>query len=160
MKVHIDLVGILFLFQITMKVGILAPINETCRSLAAKLLESGMQVAFLCPSKLDDDLAETMISELAVLGKEQDNLHIRQESFSVVKLDLTDCDVLGGFVEMVKEGSNEKILFYISAVPFIDVKNTNDSDYSDMCFNLFSLFKSLGVSFFPEAKVVFGQNVA
>ena len=58
-----------------MKVGIVTPINETCRSLAAKLLETGIQVAFLCPSKLDEDLAETMIAELAVLGKEQDNLH-------------------------------------------------------------------------------------
>ena len=85
-----------YLFQIRMKVGIVAPINETCRSLATRLLETGMKVAFLCPSKMDEDLAETMALELAVLGIEQDNLHFRQKSFSVVKHDLTDCDVVGG----------------------------------------------------------------
>ena len=87
----------LFFFQIKMKVGIVQPRNETCRFLASRLLEQGHQVAFLCPNEFDVDIASNMIFELSFLGLEQDSLHHRKYSFTVVKQDLSDCHVVGVF---------------------------------------------------------------
>ena len=78
-----------------MKVGVVSPIGESCRFLATRLLDQGSEVAFLCPDKVDVDLAEHMILELGVLGKVKNILHNRQFSFSVVSNDLSDCEVVG-----------------------------------------------------------------
>ena len=83
-----------------MKVGILFPNTETSRFLAIKLLDSGYDVAFFCPEKLDLDLAQNIIYECNMVGQEQDSLRSsgNQKSFLVVNYDLSDCGVIGGLI--------------------------------------------------------------
>lgn len=52
-----------------MKVAFLFPYSQTARFIAARLLESGFDVVFFCPEKLDLESAEDMIFELNILGK-------------------------------------------------------------------------------------------
>ena len=59
------------LFQIKMKVAFCAINNETCRSLADRLLTQGIKVTFLCLDCFDIEVASQMIDELKVVGKEQ-----------------------------------------------------------------------------------------
>ena len=58
-------------FQIRMKVAFCAINNETCRSLADRLLTQGIKVTFLCLDCFDIDRASDMINELKVVGREQ-----------------------------------------------------------------------------------------
>ena len=58
-----------------------------------RLLETGFQVKFLS----FENIAKDMITELNVVGKQQDTHVGRDESFSVTKHDLFDCEVLGKF---------------------------------------------------------------
>merc|ERR1712025_188104 len=55
---------------------------------------------------------------------EQNHLRGKENSFSVEKYDLSDCDVI--------------------VIPWLDIKNKSDVDYSAMCLNLFRLMKSVG----------------
>ena len=44
-----------------MKVGIIYPNTESSRFLTIRLLESGHDVSFYCPSKFDVDLAQEIV---------------------------------------------------------------------------------------------------
>jgi len=124
-----------------MKVGILFPNTETSRFLAIKLLDSGYDVAFFCPESLDLDLALNIIYECNMVGQEQDSLRsATHKSFVVAKYDLSDCDVI--------------------VIPWLNIKDKDDADYSNMCLNLFRLIKHRGIRLAPNAKIVFGLNVA
>ena len=78
-----------------MKVAILFPNSETSRSLGARLLENSYDLAFLCPSKFDVEIAQNMIFELNMIAQEMNSQRNTDKSFSVEKSDLLDCDVLG-----------------------------------------------------------------
>ena len=53
-----------------MKVAILYPFSESSRSLCSKLLETGYDVNFYCPERVDLDLAQNMIFEMNIIGKQ------------------------------------------------------------------------------------------
>ena len=74
-----------------MKVAILFPNSETSRSLGARRYD----LAFLCPSKFDVEIAQNMIFELNMIAQEMNSQRKTDKSFSVEKSDLSDCDVLG-----------------------------------------------------------------
>jgi len=123
-----------------MKVGIIYPNTESSRFLTIRLLESGHDVSFYCPSKFDVDLAQNIIFEANMVGSEQDKLRRSEKSFSVEKNDLSDCDFL--------------------VIPWLDIKNKTDLDYQDMCFNLFSMMKAMGISLPSDGSIIFGHNVS
>ena len=79
-----------------MKVGFVFPCTEVARSVAVRLLETGVSVEFFCPEKLDVDICSNIIYELNIVGAEQDILRDVTNSFSVPSnSDLSDCDVIG-----------------------------------------------------------------
>ena len=78
-----------------MKVAILFPNTETSRFLGIKLLESGYEVVFFCPDTLDVDLAQNMIFECNMVAMEQDNLRETEKSFTVERFDVSDYNVIG-----------------------------------------------------------------
>ena len=81
-----------------MKIGVLYPCTESARFLSAKLLENGYVVTFFCPDKFDVDIASSMIEELKLIGKEQDNRRSRENSFSVMRFkNMADCQALGEY---------------------------------------------------------------
>ena len=80
-----------------MKVAILFPNTESSRLVSTRLLENGYEVFFFCPDKLDIEIAQNYIFELNIIGREQDMQRQRENSFSVEKNDLSDCEVLGEF---------------------------------------------------------------
>jgi hypothetical protein len=84
------------LSRFEMKIAIMYPNTESARLLAARLLESGNEVTYYCPDRLDLDFAQNQIFELNIIGKEQNELHQRENSFSVQSFfDLSDCHVIG-----------------------------------------------------------------
>ena len=79
-----------------MKVAILFPNNESCRYLCSKLLETGAKVMFYCPDNYDLDIAQNMITEMNILGEEQNVLRSKTDKFRVPSSpDLQDCDYIG-----------------------------------------------------------------
>lgn len=52
-----------------MKVAFLFPNSTATRFTAAKLLETGYEVVFYCPSTNDVDIAQNIIFEMNILGK-------------------------------------------------------------------------------------------
>ena len=60
-----------------MKVGFLFPNSEVSRNLAARLLESNIEVEFFCPDKLDVEVAQNIIFEMNILGRELENNECR-----------------------------------------------------------------------------------
>ena len=78
------------------KIVILYPNSESTRILCSKLLESGYDVAFYCPDSLDLDIAQNIICEMNILGREQNVLRGVDNSFSVpANHDFRDCDIAG-----------------------------------------------------------------
>ena len=69
-----------------------------------------------------------------IIGKEQDVIRRKKNSFSVEKYNLTDCDVLG---EDLIGVYFDCLIWEFLVVPWIDMKGKSDKDYSDMCFNMF-----------------------
>ena len=116
-----------------MKIGIIYPNTEASRYLCIRLLENGYDVAFLCPETIDRELAQNMIIECNMVGHEQDILRNKTKSFSVERFDLSDCDALGS----LKHQNSWLINFSILVIPWLDIKDKNDRDYADLCFNLF-----------------------
>ena len=79
-----------------MSVAFLFPSTPAVRFTAAKLLETGHNVIFYCPDKIDMDLTENMIYELNIIGKEQSLIRNSDNPFTVQKdKDLSGCDFLG-----------------------------------------------------------------
>ena len=56
--------------EFKMKVRFLFPNSEVSRNLAARLLESNIEVEFFCPDKLDVEVAQNIIFEMNILGRE------------------------------------------------------------------------------------------
>ena len=79
--------------EFKMKVGFLFPNSEVSRNLAARLLESNIEVEFFCPDKLDVEVAQNIIFEMNILGRELGN---------------TECR----FREVVKNIKNSDCIFY------------------------------------------------
>ena len=79
--------------EFKMKVGFLFPNSEVSRNLAARLLESNIEVDFFCPDKLDVEVAQNIIFEMNFLGRELGN---------------TECR----FREVVKNIKNSDCIFY------------------------------------------------
>ena len=117
-----------------MKIAILFPNTETSRFLGIKLLESGYEVVFFCPDTLDVDLAQNMIFECNMVGMEQDNLRETEKSFTVERFDVSDCNVIGKDLLLLRRSIS---IFVILVIPWLDIQDKKDEDYSDMCFNLF-----------------------
>ena len=63
--------------EFKMKVGFLFPNSEVSRNLAARLLESNIEVEFFCPDKLDVEVAQNIIFEMNILGRELENNECR-----------------------------------------------------------------------------------
>ena len=63
--------------EFEMKVGFLFPNSEVSRNLAARLLESNIEVEFFCPDKLDVEVAQNIIFEMNILGRELENNECR-----------------------------------------------------------------------------------
>ena len=63
--------------EFKMKVGFLFPNSEVSRNLAARLLESNIEVEFFCPDKLDVEVAQNIIFEMNILGRELGNTECR-----------------------------------------------------------------------------------
>ena len=81
-----------------MSVAFLFPSTPAVRFTAGKLLESGLEVVFYCPDKIDIDLTENMIFECNVIGKEQSLLQECDNPFTVQEhKDLSGCDFIGNF---------------------------------------------------------------
>ena len=84
------------IIQITMKVAFLFPSTPAVRFTAAKLLETGYEVIFYCPEKIDLELTENMIFECNIIGKDQSIIRNTDNPFSVQDhKDLSDCDFIG-----------------------------------------------------------------
>ena len=79
-----------------MTVAFLFPSTPAVRFTAAKLLETGYEVLFYCPEKIDLDLTENMIFECNIIGKEQSLIRNTDNPFSVQQhKDLSGCDFIG-----------------------------------------------------------------
>ena len=79
-----------------MKVAILFPNSESSRNLAAKLLDSGYTVSFYCPDNFDLDIAQNIITEMNILGEEQNVLRDATDLFGVPSNgNMSDCDFVG-----------------------------------------------------------------
>ena len=63
--------------EFKMKVGFIFPNSEVSRNLAARLLESNIEVEFFCPDKLDVEVAQNIIFEMNILGRELENNECR-----------------------------------------------------------------------------------
>ena len=85
-----------------MKIAILFPNNESSRYIGAKLLETRNDVAFYCPDKVHLEIAQDMIFELNILGKEQNQLRGQENSFSGCQgNNLADCEIIGRFMLII-----------------------------------------------------------
>lgn len=79
-----------------MTVAFLYPSSPAVRFAAAKLLETGYEVLFYVPEKIDMELTENMIFECNVIGKEQSLIRDSENPFSVQQdKDLSGCDFIG-----------------------------------------------------------------
>ena len=79
-----------------MKIGVLFAHTESARFLSARLLETFYDVCLFLPDKFDVDMAENIIAELKILGKEQDLLSKKEKSFTVMRFkDMADCQAVG-----------------------------------------------------------------
>ena len=80
-----------------MKVCFIFPNNSSARFTAAKLLETGFNVVFYCPETTDLDIAQNIIFELNIIGRDQNELREVSDSFETRKddADLRDCDIIG-----------------------------------------------------------------
>lgn len=76
----------------------LFPSSATVRNAAARLLETGFDVSFFCPEKLDLEVAQNLIFDLNILAKEQARIRGSDagQAFTVEKSkNLRDCDIIG-----------------------------------------------------------------
>ena len=79
-----------------MKVGFIFPNGTVARFTAAKLLETGYEVAFYCPEKSDLDIAKGIIFELNIIAKEVNQTRDIEKSFHVMtNNDMRDCNIIG-----------------------------------------------------------------
>ena len=84
------------LCRFKMKVGFIFPNGTVSRFTAAKLLETGYEVAFYCPETADLDIAKGLIFELNIIAKEVNQTRNIDQSFYVLtNNDMRDCDIIG-----------------------------------------------------------------
>ena len=80
-----------------MKVAYIFPNSTSARFSAVRLLETKHKVVFYCPQKFDLEIAQNMINELNIIGKEQNEILEIEDSFEVRTEDgdLRDCNIIG-----------------------------------------------------------------